>query len=222
MNQNILELAAQFPTMKQTSDLLYCTLKEAIARGLLVAGTRLREEELADFFQVSRTPVREALKKLEMEKLLDTNPTGGCYVRTLSVDECLDTLEVLEMLRRSSYELLMGRIPRALLMILEQNTSRGESLTEPMDRYENNAEFHEILVKATGNTVLIKLHQQLAFIERIIASTILPVHFVDDYAKYHRGLISSIVNNDWAGVQSEISHSKERVEEYMRRIVASA
>jgi len=222
MNREILDLRDQLREKKQASDLLYCTLKEAIARGLLPAGTRLREEDLADFFQVSRTPVREAMKKLEMERLVDSSANGGCFVRSLTLDECLDTLEVLEMLRRVSYEHLMGRIPRVLLMILEQNTSKGHTLTDPSERYDNNAEFHDILVRATGNSVLYNLHQQLTFTERIIANTILPVHFVDDYADYHRDLVTAIVNNDQAGVQKEVNHSKERVEDYMRRIVAAA
>ena len=201
MNRDILDLRDQLREKKQASDLLYSTLKEAIARGLLPAGTRLREEDLAVFFQVSRTPVREAMKKLEMERLVETSTSGGYFVHTLTLDECLDTLEVLEMLRRVSYDLLMGRIPRAFLMILEQNTSKGLTLDAPVDRYENNAEFHDILVKATGNSVLYNLHQQLTFIERIIASTILPVHFVDDYANYHRDLVTAIVNNDPVGVK---------------------
>jgi len=221
MNRDILDLRDRLREKKPSSDLLYCTLKEAIACGLLPAGTRLREEDLAEFFQVSRTPVREAMKKLEMERLVESSSVGGCFVHSLTLDECLDTLEVLEMLRRVSYEHLMGRILRALLMILEQNTRKGQLLTDPIERYENNAEFHDILVKATGNSVLYKLHQQLTFIERIIANTILPVHFVDDYADYHRDLVTAIVNNDPQGVQKEVDHSKERVEDYMRRIVAA-
>ena len=162
MDPQIQILRTQLVEKKQASDTLYCTIKEAIATGLLSMGTRLREEELAEVFDVSRTPVREAMKKLEMEQLIQSNSVSGSTVRTLSVDECLDTLEVLELLRAAACNLLIGRIPRSLLMVLEQNTRKGEHLKDSFQRYENNAEFHDLLVKATGNSVLEKLNQQLS------------------------------------------------------------
>lgn len=204
---------------KQASDTLYHTIREGIASGLLPMGTRLREEELAEVFDVSRTPVREAIKKLEIERLVESSSTSGSIVRLLTVDECLDTLEVLELLRAAACNMLMGRIPRSLLMVLEQNTRKGDSLTESGQQYENNAEFHELLVKATGNSVLIKLSGQLALTERIINNTVLPVDFADNYAERHRTLVKAIVGNDRQTVQQELDHSRRKVEDYMRRIV---
>lgn len=219
MDPQLLAMRTHLVEKKQASDTLYCTIKEAIATGLMPMGTRLREEELAEIFDVSRTPVREAMKKLEMEHLILSNSANGSAVRTLSVDECLDTLEVLELLRASACNLLMGRIPRSLLMMLEQNTRKGEGLKDSFQRYENNAEFHDLLVKATGNSVLEKLNQQLSFTERMINNTVLPVHYADNYAERHRTLLRAIVDNDRDTVQAELEHSKEKVEEYMRRIV---
>ena len=219
MDPQIQILRTQLVEKKQASDTLYCTITEAIATGLLSMGTRLREEELAEVFDVSRTPVREAMKKLEMEQLIQSNSVSGSTVRTLSVDECLDTLEVLELLRAAACNLLIGRIPRSLLMVLEQNTRKGEHLKDSFQRYENNAEFHDLLVKATGNSVLEKLNQQLSFIERMINHTVLPVHYADNYAEHHRALVRAIVDNDQDAVQAELAHSKEKVDEYMRRIV---
>ncbi|MFR8331840.1 MAG: GntR family transcriptional regulator [Oscillospiraceae bacterium] len=206
---------------KQASDTLYYTVREAIATGLLPMGTRLREEDLAEAFDVSRTPVREAMKKLEIERLVETSSTSGSIVRLLTVDECLDTLEVLELLRRSACSMLLGRIPRALLMVLEQNTRRGTKLTDAAQQYENNIEFHELLVRATGNSVLAKLSEQLSFTERMINNTVLPVRYAADYAEHHRMLMKAIVDNDQEAVQRELEHSRQKVEEYMRRIVGA-
>lgn len=127
---------------------MYHTIREGIATGLLPMGTRLREKELAEAFDVSRTPVREALKKLELERLVESSPSSGCIVRVLTVDECLDTLEVLVLLRGSACELLIGRIPRALLMVLEQNTRKGEHLTDSIQQYENVEEYMRRIVGA--------------------------------------------------------------------------
>ncbi len=221
MDMQIQALRTQMVEKKQASDTLYYTVREAIATGLLPMGTRLREEDLAEAFDVSRTPVREAMKKLEIERLVETSSTSGSIVRLLTVDECLDTLEVLELLRASACNMLLGRIPRALLMVLEQNTRRGTKLTDAAQQYENNIEFHELLVRATGNSVLAKLSEQLSFTERMINNTVLPVRYAADYAEHHRMLMKAIVDNDQEAVQRELEHSRQKVEEYMRRIVGA-
>ena len=221
MDMQIQALRTQMVEKKQASDTLYYTVREAIATGLLPMGTRLREEDLAEAFDVSRTPVREAMKKLEIERLVETSSTSGSIVRLLTVDECLDTLEVLELLRASACSMLLGRIPRALLMVLEQNTRRGTKLTDAAQQYENNIEFHELLVRATGNAVLAKLSEQLSFTERMINNTVLPVRYAADYAEHHRMLMKAIVDNDQEAVQRELEHSRQKVEEYMRRIVGA-
>ena len=221
MDMQIQALRTQMVEKKQASDTLYSKVREAIATGLLPMGTRLREEDLAEAFDVSRTPVREAMKKLEIERLVETSSTSGSIVRLLTVDECLDTLEVLELLRASACNMLLGRIPRALLMVLEQNTRRGTKLTDAAQQYENNIEFHELLVRATGNSVLAKLSEQLSFTERMINNTVLPVRYAADYAEHHRMLMKAIVDNDQEAVQRELEHSRQKVEEYMRRIVGA-
>lgn len=221
MEQQLSVLRSYIIQKKQASETLYHTLREAIATGLLPMGTRLREEELAEVFDVSRTPVREAMKKLEIEQLVESSSANGSIVRRLSVDECLDTLEVLELIRASACTMLMGRIPRSLLIVLEQNTRKGIHLTDPIQRYENNAEFHALLVRATGNSVLIKLHDQLTFTERMITNTVLPVSYAANYAELHRALVKAIVDSDGPAMQGILDSSKEKVDAYMRRIVGA-
>jgi len=221
MDPRIKALRSQIIEKRQASDTIYYTIREGIATGLLPMGTRLREEDLAEVFDVSRTPVREAMKKLELERLIETNSSSGSIVRVLTVDECLDTLEVLELLRGAACEMLLGRIPRSVLMVLEQNTRKGLEITDPVQQYENNAEFHELLVKATGNSVLIKLSEQLTFTERIINNAILPVQYASDYAERHRMLVRAIVDNDVETAHELLQYNKKKVEEYMRRIVGA-
>lgn len=221
MNPQIELLKSQMVKKAQASDTIYHTIREGIATGLLPMGTRLREEDLAEVFDVSRTPVREAIKKLEIEQLVESNSVNGSVVRKLSVDECLDTLEVLEQLRSVACNMLMGRIPRSLLMVLEQNTRKGMHLTDSSQRYENNSEFHNLLIKATGNSVLSKLSDQLSFTERMINNTILPVSYQQNYAEHHRRMLKAIVDSDVTILQTELAHSREMAERYMRLIVGA-
>ena len=221
MDPRVEALCTHVVQKKQISDTLYHTIREGIATGLLPMGARLREEELAEAFDVSRTPVREALKKLEMENLIESSSSDGTVVRLLSVDECLDTLEVLELLRGSACELLLGRIPRSMLMVLEQNTRKGDQASGSFQQYENNAEFHDLLIKATGNSVLAKLNNQLSFTERMINNTVLPVSFAPDYASHHRAMVRAIVDSNRESLRQELQHSRNKVELYMREIVGA-
>lgn len=219
MLDQLLEIKKRIGEKKQVSDLLYHTLKEAIATGVIPPGFRLKEEELADWFEVSRTPVREAIKRLEYEGFVTSDHLHGSIVRRFELDECLDTLEVLEWLRSVAIDFLEGRIPRSILMQLEANLRKGEKLTEPVDKFENNVEFHSLLIRATGNGELIKITQRLEFRERTIANNILRYQFDDYYVEKHRELLKAIIENNTAYLQNYKAQNKENANKYMNMLI---
>jgi DNA-binding GntR family transcriptional regulator len=165
-------------------------------------------------------PVRDALKKLEIEELIASDSTQGAIVKKMELDECLDTLEMLEWLRTTAIDMLMGRISRSILMMLEANTRKGESLTDPKQQYENNAEFHELLIKATGNSVLYSISKRLQFKEKIIVNNILPYHYSDDYVLHHRNLLKAIINNNTEYVRQYAESNKEKANDYMNQLIS--
>ena len=77
-------------------EIVYEQLKMQILRGKIVPGTRMMEVELADEMGVSRTPVREAIRKLEKEGLVTIEPRKGAYASDISLKDMVDTLEVRE------------------------------------------------------------------------------------------------------------------------------
>lgn len=77
-------------------EIVYEQLKMQILTGKIVPGTRMMEVELADEMGVSRTPVREAIRKLEKEGLVTIEPRRGAYASDISVKDMVDTLEVRE------------------------------------------------------------------------------------------------------------------------------
>jgi DNA-binding GntR family transcriptional regulator len=70
-----------------TADAVYAVLRQSILDGELPPGQRLLSDALANDFKVSRTPVREALRKLETEGLIEASPRSGLVVRELSEDD---------------------------------------------------------------------------------------------------------------------------------------
>ena len=79
---------------KPLRDVIFDTLREAIIVGELKPGQRLMEVQLAEKMGVSRTPVREAIRKLELEGLVEMLPRKGAHVAELSVKDIMDVLEV--------------------------------------------------------------------------------------------------------------------------------
>ena len=77
-------------------EIVYEELKMQILRGTIVPGTRLMEVEMAEQMGVSRTPIREAIHKLEKEGLVVIEPRRGAYVSRVSMEDMLEILELRE------------------------------------------------------------------------------------------------------------------------------
>ena len=98
---------------KPLRDIVFETLKEAILKGKLEPRERLMEIQLADQLGVSRTPVREAIRKLELEGLVIMEPRKGAYVSDISYADIIDTLEVREALETFAVKERSGKNRRA-------------------------------------------------------------------------------------------------------------
>ena len=96
-------------------DKLAATLQARMLSGELVSGTRLRQEALAEEFGVSRTPIREALRKLQASGLVELQPHRGALVRGPSAREIRDAYEVRAELEGLAAELAAQRIHQAQL-----------------------------------------------------------------------------------------------------------
>ncbi len=90
-------------------DLVHRRLRDAIISGQFEPGKRLLERELVDQMGVSRTPIREALRKLELEGLVTTVPYKGPIVAMPTVEEARQLYEVRASLERRAVELFMER-----------------------------------------------------------------------------------------------------------------
>jgi DNA-binding GntR family transcriptional regulator len=121
------------------------TLREAIVSGALAGGTRLIQAELAAQLNVSNTPIREALRDLAGEGLVEFDPHRGSRVRLLQLDEAREIYEM-----RIALEPLMVR--RAVSIVSSAQLDRAEQLCGRMERTTNlsrwselNREFHSLL-----------------------------------------------------------------------------
>lgn len=138
-------------------DVIFNTLRDAIVTGELKPGERLMEVTLAEKMGVSRTPVREAVRRLEMEGLVTMTPRKGTHVAELSVKDIMDVLEVRAALDRLATELAAGRIRqeniRQLGNIHKQYIAclGKENISGAIKK---DVEFHEAIYNASGNNKL--------------------------------------------------------------------
>jgi DNA-binding GntR family transcriptional regulator len=151
-------------------DKLAATLQARVLNGELPMGARLRQEALAEEFGVSRTPVREALRKLQASGLVELRPNRGALVRGLSSREIRDAYEVRAELEGLAAELAAVHVQHAHVDLLRKAQAEfrtaladavaareagGEPSQDVSDRWGRaNDLFHQAIQEAAGNDVL--------------------------------------------------------------------
>ena len=141
-------------------DVVFNTLRKAILRGNLEPGERLREIHLADKLGVSRTPIREAIRKLELEGLVVMIPRKGAVVAEITEKSLRDVLEVRRALEALAVRLACEKILDAVGEELKVAAERFEEALETGDVTafaEADVRFHDIIYRATDNLRLIQL-----------------------------------------------------------------
>lgn len=141
-------------------DVVFNTLRNAILTGELEPGERLMEIKLADKLGVSRTPIREAIRKLELEGLVVNTPRKGAEVANISSEDLRDVLEVRRSLEILATNLACDKITETELMELHDNIeSFKESIASnaATEVALTDVGFHDIIYRATGNARLIQI-----------------------------------------------------------------
>jgi len=141
------------------TDQLCQALEGEIILGRLSPGTRLEETAIAKRYGVSRTPVREALRKLAVSGLIDVRPHQGAVVRQFSIEELIQIFEVMAELEGLCARLAARRIAPEERTALERHHEDCRALAETGDAdafYDANIRFHETIYQATRNDYLIE------------------------------------------------------------------
>ncbi len=149
---------------KPLREVIFNSLREAIIIGELRPGERLMEVQLAEKMGVSRTPVREAIRKLELEGLVDMIPRKGAHVAELSVKDIVDVLEVRASLDGLATGLAAERITDDELKELKFINGQFSNYIEKENlngSIKKDAEFHDIIYKASRNDKLLVILNNL-------------------------------------------------------------
>ena len=185
---------------KPLREIVYEELKRQILKGEIAPGHRMMEVELADDMGVSRTPVREAIRKLEKEGLVTIEPRKGAYASDISIKEMIDVLEVRQYLESLAAGMAAARITPEEKLKLQEATDAYKQAIESEDTSEIikwDENFHKIIVDCSGNKTLIQMIsqvQELALRFRYI--------YYDDFSRYrnqpleHKEIVEAIMSGD--------------------------
>lgn len=145
-------------------DVVFHTLRQAILKGELAPGERLMEIQLADRLGVSRTPIREAIRKLELEGLVLMIPRKGAEVAKISEKSLRDVLEVRRSLEELAIELACQRMTEEEIEELsrvEEEFKKAVESGDAMRIAENDELYHDVIYKGTGNDRLVQIINNL-------------------------------------------------------------
>ncbi len=173
------KLHLELNSYKPLREIVFEVIRESILSGRFAPGERLMETQLAEELGVSRTPVREAIRKLELEGLVVMVPRRGAYVASMSVRDISETFEIRSALEGLAAKLAVDKITADELEAMEVTVLRmsksidNKDLTELV---EIDEEFHDILVKASRNQRLTQmislLREQIKRFRRASLSTL--------------------------------------------------
>ncbi|MCI8543791.1 GntR family transcriptional regulator [Acetatifactor aquisgranensis] len=181
-------------------DVVFNTLRQAILTGELKPGERLMELHLADRLGVSRTPVREAIRRLELEGLVTMIPRRGAEVAQITEKGMSDVLEVRRTLDALCAELACDRITEESLARLQKACGHFEQCVATKNAKkiaQADVALHDIIVQATGNQRLIQMVNNLSEqMYRYRFEYIKDSSQHETLVKEHKIIYESIVNKD--------------------------
>jgi DNA-binding GntR family transcriptional regulator len=193
------------------------TLRDAVRRGILQPGERLMEIQLAEDLGVSRTPVREAIRKLEMEGYVIMMPRRGTYVADLSIRDINEVFEI-----RTSLESLASGL--AAERINEDELEKLQRLLVEIGAYiksgdmdsivRTDTEFHDLLYQASRNSRLVGIISNLR--EQLTRFRTTSMSFpgrLKATLEEHRKIVEAIAQGDEKAARKAAEHHMEKSEQ---------
>lgn len=196
------------------------SIKVMMINGDLVAGGKLpSERELAQIFEVSRVPVREALKVLEFIGVVRRVHGEGMYIQNIDFSDIIDKLEfaiettgdtieelfeLRESLETTAAGLAAKRRTDKDIARMQQSIDKMEfNILKGEDVYEASSEFHDAIIKATKNKVIYKVYESLyEFLQLSRGVTLSRNDKLDVSLEFHKKIFNKIVAQDEEGAMA--------------------
>ncbi len=203
------------------------TVYEALRRDILerefVPGEPLTEQDLSRRYGVSRTPVREALAKLERDRLVRVVPKKGAFVRSISHDDVRELYQIREALEALAMRLAAPRFERGELQAFETRfreiKARGAKAT-PAEVRALGEEFHAVVLKRAGNARLLEALEQIREqIRPVWTMAIVAPRRVQGLVHEHLSIIDALKRPDARRAERLMAQHVRRVRDTIFRLL---
>lgn len=145
---------------KTLSEIIYEDLKGKILRGEISSSERLQEDNLAKDYKTSRTPIRDALRKLEQESIIEKLYYGGYEVKELTLEDIEEIFGIRGVLESYAAVLATSRITEGEILEMEDILAKSAEAIKNKDYdafVELNTEFHACLYNASRSKHLLRI-----------------------------------------------------------------
>lgn len=195
--------------MARLADTAYDQLRAAILRGELPHGERLAEEDIADNLGISRTPVREALRRLASEGLVDVAPNRGASVARWESEDLQEIFDLRAMLESYATQ---RATPRRTQVVMNQLTAICDEMESIFAKSSNgrsleslaaaNRSFHRLIMEAAQSPRLLAMIDSLTHVPVVMQTfTQYSHHALQRSLHHHREIVDAMNagDADWAG-----------------------
>jgi DNA-binding GntR family transcriptional regulator len=215
-----LEIAGDYRTIQQ---LVTDKLRTAILSGTFRPNEKLNQADLAERFNVSRIPTREALRTLEAEGLVKFYPRRGAVVATMSPEEIEEVYEIRILLEINAAQRALKRMKDSELHEIREIQKRMTETAE-LDRWVGlNDLFHQAIYKPSGWTRLVSVIEML----RNLTTPYVRMYVSDQFDRHaadieHAEIVAALESSDAVGLKAvlrrHLAHSCQGILSYLKKI----
>jgi len=173
------------------ADWVTASLREAILNGYFEPGEKVDQDLIAEELEVSRTPVREALRRLEFEGFVEVRPHHGAFIAKVSHQDIREVYEIRKLLEAEIVRQVAPLIPESVLDELDRSLIESKTQFDAGDytkHFEGDTLFHETVANYVDNALLKEvldgLTNRISMVRRFALSNPGP-HLVESFQEHH-------------------------------------
>jgi len=205
---------------QKLSVMAYTALLDMILRGAIVAGEAVTERQIAGRLGISRTPVREAVRRMEGEGTLERQRGGALVVRPYSLEEFLHALAVRRLLEGEAARLAAGRLAPEVLAAARARTDRLRSGGMSETTREDDRDFHAAIAEASGNPVLATAISDLRRRTAMFRLGRLPER-IDQVCDEHLAILDALARGDGEAARAAVHAHLDNVRGHLLQRLAN-
>ena len=196
---------------------VYSELKQMITNYRFKPGERINVEQITKELGVSRTPIWEAIRRLEHEGLVFNSPNKGVFMYTLNPDEAIDLIAVRETLETMAAKLAAERMDEKTLAKLDKAIEKQKQILENKDMLaysQADTDFHALIYATTGNVFLCEVLDNIFSKLRPVAMHV--GDFIKHFYEDHIAILNALKTHDPKIVQEQFRRHSQNIMNIIR------